>query len=238
MGRLEKIVVLTVLFLVAVVLGVALNSDSPNSVPESKGVDAPVPGPLEIPGGKIPGVLNRDVPHGNDDVVLPEDKTGGVLPTPGPVAPPAPAPTPEPKVLPAPAAYIVTLEGLAPSQAPELMFYTWQAGDSLASVAQRYYGSKDKLTRLQKANEGMNDASLKAGDKIWVPIGQSAPANGALADAGSAKIHVVQAGEVLSGISKKYYGSAKKWQKILDANQDILSSPERLKPGMKLRIPE
>ena len=51
------------------------------------------------------------------------------------------------------------------------------------------------------------------------------------------KIHVVQTGETLGSIATKYYGNFTDWQKILDANQDVLQKPEQLKPGMRLKIP-
>ncbi len=52
------------------------------------------------------------------------------------------------------------------------------------------------------------------------------------------RIHTVQKGDTLSGISKQYYGTTTKWQKILDANRSILKNPDSLAPGMKLVIPD
>ncbi|MCU0688888.1 MAG: LysM peptidoglycan-binding domain-containing protein [Phycisphaerales bacterium] len=52
------------------------------------------------------------------------------------------------------------------------------------------------------------------------------------------RIHTVQRGETLSDISLRYYGSAGRWRRILDANTDVLTRPERIKPGMKLVIPD
>ena len=52
------------------------------------------------------------------------------------------------------------------------------------------------------------------------------------------KFHIVRRGETLSAISVKYYGSANKWQKILDANRSRLIDANRLQPGTKLTIPE
>jgi nucleoid-associated protein YgaU len=52
------------------------------------------------------------------------------------------------------------------------------------------------------------------------------------------KFHIVREGETLSRISNKYYGSAGKWQKILDANRKTIKDPDRLIPGTKLIIPD
>jgi nucleoid-associated protein YgaU len=51
-------------------------------------------------------------------------------------------------------------------------------------------------------------------------------------------IHVVAADETLSKISQKYYGTSSQWQKILQANSAILKAPEKIKPGMRLVIPD
>lgn len=52
------------------------------------------------------------------------------------------------------------------------------------------------------------------------------------------RFHIVRRGETLSDISYRYYGSADKWQKILDANRFPVKNPNRLRPGTKLIIPE
>ncbi len=52
------------------------------------------------------------------------------------------------------------------------------------------------------------------------------------------RFHIVRKGETLSEISRKYYDSANKWQKILEANRQIIKDVNKLKPGTKLIIPE
>jgi len=51
-------------------------------------------------------------------------------------------------------------------------------------------------------------------------------------------IHTIREGENLSGISREYYGSENKWQKILNANRNVVKNANKLKPGTKLIIPE
>jgi len=51
------------------------------------------------------------------------------------------------------------------------------------------------------------------------------------------KFHIIRQGETLSDISHKYYGSANKWQMILDANRDEIEDVSKLQPGTKIIIP-
>jgi len=52
------------------------------------------------------------------------------------------------------------------------------------------------------------------------------------------RFHIISDGETLSEISRKYYDSAMKWQKILDANRGVIEDVNKLKPGTKIIIPE
>jgi len=52
------------------------------------------------------------------------------------------------------------------------------------------------------------------------------------------RYHIVRDGDTLSGISYQYYGFENKWQKILDANRNVIQDVRNLKPGTKLIIPE
>lgn len=49
--------------------------------------------------------------------------------------------------------------------------------------------------------------------------------------------YTVVSGDSLSKIAKKFYGSAKKWRKIFDANRDIIKNPDLIYPGQTLKIP-
>jgi len=47
----------------------------------------------------------------------------------------------------------------------------------------------------------------------------------------------VEKDDTLQKISKKLYGSFAKWTKIYDANRDLIKDPNRVKPGIILKIP-
>ena len=51
--------------------------------------------------------------------------------------------------------------------------------------------------------------------------------------------YVVQKGESLWSIAAKpeVYGRATHWRRLFDANRNLLSSPDRLKAGMTLKVP-
>ncbi|WP_179316880.1 LysM peptidoglycan-binding domain-containing protein [Winogradskyella undariae] len=49
--------------------------------------------------------------------------------------------------------------------------------------------------------------------------------------------HTVTSGETLGKIAKQYYGQPAKYQKIFEANTDILKNPDVIHPGQELIIP-
>ena len=57
-------------------------------------------------------------------------------------------------------------------------------------------------------------------------------------DTKEVRFHIVAAGETLSQIAYKYYGSAKNLQKILDANRDTIKKADQLRAGTRLIIPQ
>lgn len=68
-------------------------------------------------------------------------------------------------------------------------------------------------------------------------VAEEAPAVVEEAPAEEFEIYEVQKGDSLSKIAAKFYGR-QNWQKIADANQDILKGSTVIKPGMKLKVPK
>lgn len=52
-----------------------------------------------------------------------------------------------------------------------------------------------------------------------------------------AKFHTVVSGDSLSKIARDYYGDAMKYPVIFEANQPMLTDPDKIYPGQVLRIP-
>lgn len=77
------------------------------------------------------------------------------------------------------------------------------------------------------------DVRQKNGDIIALKNGDSTSGS-----AGNSRTHVVVAGDTLSSISGKYLGTQARYLDIFQANRDQLKSPDGLKIGMKLNIPD
>lgn len=56
-------------------------------------------------------------------------------------------------------------------------------------------------------------------------------------NAPSADSHVVQTGESLWLIAKKYYGDGSEWRRIYEANKNTISDPNKISSGMNIVIP-
>jgi nucleoid-associated protein YgaU len=52
------------------------------------------------------------------------------------------------------------------------------------------------------------------------------------------RFYVVEKGDSLSKIAKKFYGDANAWRRIHEANRERIKDPDLIQPGWKLRIPE
>ena len=52
-----------------------------------------------------------------------------------------------------------------------------------------------------------------------------------------AQYYVVKPGDSLSKIAEEFYGDKMLYPKIFEANRHLLSDPNKIKPGQKLRIP-
>jgi nucleoid-associated protein YgaU len=55
--------------------------------------------------------------------------------------------------------------------------------------------------------------------------------------AARSEFYTVKSGDTLSKIAKHYYGDANKYPQIFEANQPMLSDPDKIYPGQMLRIP-
>ena len=52
------------------------------------------------------------------------------------------------------------------------------------------------------------------------------------------KTYEVKSGDTLSGIAKDVYGDASKYQKLFEANREVIVDPDKIYPGQVIRVPE
>jgi NitT/TauT family transport system substrate-binding protein len=66
---------------------------------------------------------------------------------------------------------------------------------------------------------------------------QPAPQPAAKTAGTGAQIYVVKGGDTLSKLAERFYNAVSRWDKIYEANRDILKNPNYIYIGMKLTIP-
>jgi nucleoid-associated protein YgaU len=54
---------------------------------------------------------------------------------------------------------------------------------------------------------------------------------------GTVEYYVIQKGDTLSAIAKKFLGNASAYPKIFEANREVIKDPDLIYPGQKIRIP-
>ena len=53
-----------------------------------------------------------------------------------------------------------------------------------------------------------------------------------------ADFYTIEKGDTLGAIAKKHYGKSSAYMRIFEANKDIISDPNKIYPGQKIRIPQ
>ena len=84
--------------------------------------------------------------------------------------------------------------------------------------------------------EALEKAVLIAGNVQGVS-GVSADQVQAPPQTGQIEYYVIQRGDTLSAIAKKFLGKASAYPKIFEANREVIKDPDLIYPGQKIRIP-
>ena len=93
-----------------------------------------------------------------------------------------------------------------------------------------------ELSGSADSAEAMEKAVLMAGNIQGV---SEVKADGISAPPQQAQVeyYVIQKGDSLSAIAKRYYGKAGDSPRIFDANREVIKNPDLIYPGQKIRIP-
>jgi nucleoid-associated protein YgaU len=102
--------------------------------------------------------------------------------------------------------------------------YTVVAGDTLRSIAQRFYGDENQWPRIFNANRDQisNPDVIQVGWVLTIP---------------GFRPYAVKAGDTLRSIAQGFYGDENQWPRIFNANRDQIDDPNLIFPGQILRIP-
>ncbi len=146
---------------------------------------------------------------------------------------------------------------IAPAQissASQSQYYTVAEGDSLASIAKKFYGSVagNKLANIEKifkANRSLlkTPDKISVGQKLIIPpltdmqasrlssralktVNRTAPSQGY-------RQYIVKENDSLWGIAEKKLGSGSRYLEILKINKSVIADSDNLAVGTKLNIP-
>ena len=103
-------------------------------------------------------------------------------------------------------------------------------GDSLVVLAKRFYGDEKEYKRIVRANRRIRSAktSLRLGEKLVIPRKDNKTKR---------RYIIVEKGNTLAMIAKKFYGDERAVSKIVRANSKIRSSRSLLHVGQKVYVP-
>jgi len=134
---------------------------------------------------------------------------------------------------------------------PAAQKHTVAEGDSLWSIAERYYGDGNLWPQIKTANPGIDENTLKIGQVIVIPpkreptpAGREArPATGdqpCEKPTPGVRPHVyrVEEGDTLIGIARNILKNGNRWMEIYELNKDKIDNPNVLPVGLELKLPK
>jgi nucleoid-associated protein YgaU len=101
----------------------------------------------------------------------------------------------------------------------------------------KYEDGVVSLSGKAASAEAMEKAVLMAGNVKGV---EEVKVDGLEAPPQSAEVefYVIEKGDTLSAIAKRFYGDANAYPKIVDANKEVIKDADKIFPGQKIRIPK
>ncbi len=125
---------------------------------------------------------------------------------------------------------------------PQFQEHTVAPGETYAAISIKYFGTSAYANAVAKANPLMSPTSLRPGRVIKVPKDprnvQGIPARTATSPgSGLSTEYIVEPGDTLSRIAKKFYGDSSLATVIYNANRAVLADEDSLRVGQKLMLP-
>jgi hypothetical protein len=98
-------------------------------------------------------------------------------------------------------------------------------------------GNSDGITRVDNQMRVPLSSIQPAATPAAAAAPGGDPAGDVDADEEAVVFYPVAKGDTLSGIAKRLYGDPMKYPKIFEANQPMLTDPDKIYPGQVLRVP-
>jgi len=117
----------------------------------------------------------------------------------------------------------------------QIMLATSLSGDSVVTRAEAARLKNENLILRKEIEE--RSSKLRAAEQIGRRGNRRADSERAVSKKSGARSYVVQDGDTLASISRKFYKTSARWKEILDANKKGIDDPENLKVGQSLTIP-
>ena len=86
-----------------------------------------------------------------------------------------------------------------------------------------------------KSGEALEKAVLLAGNVKGVEKVMAVTVKAA--DEPEVEYYEIKSGDTLSAIARKYYGDAKQYPRLFEANREVIKDPDKIYPGQKIRVP-
>jgi nucleoid-associated protein YgaU len=129
----------------------------------------------------------------------------------------------------------------------ELIIYVIKDGDTLKSVAQKYYGAQSKERAIADLNFIDNPSSIKVGEEIIVdvkPLGKADKVKTAVRNSNISQVfapegkttYTIKKGDTLGKIARQFYGRISDVSKLMKANPGL--KPTNLRIGDVIIIPD
>lgn len=119
------------------------------------------------------------------------------------------------------------------------------AGKIKSEIEKNNPGVKDLVVKFENGKvelsgdgspEALQKAVLIAGNTMGVGEVTVAGAPAGIDD--GTQYYVIKSGDTLSAVAKQFYGDANKYQRIFEANREVIKDANLIYPGQKIRIPK
>ncbi|MEM6327418.1 MAG: peptidoglycan-binding protein LysM [Bacteroidota bacterium] len=114
-------------------------------------------------------------------------------------------------------------------------------GSNVSNLTVQFNDGKVSLAGTAKSHAAKEKAALIAGNVKGVESvaddGLKVEGQQTAAPAKATTYYTIQSGDTLSKIAKAHYGDANAYNKIFEANREVIGDPDKIYPGQQIRIP-